>query len=82
MSYYPLLMQNDTFYLELQNEIDKYAAKSKNVLLFGDFNSRVGINCDFVMSLCASVYMCFVVTCWERADLLDIPLVSWVRCGT
>ena len=22
------------------------------------------------MSLCASVYMCFVVTCWERADLL------------
>ena len=22
----------------------------------------------FAMSLCASVYMCFVVTCWERAD--------------
>ena len=21
----------------------------------------------FAMSLCASVYMCFVVTCWERA---------------
>ena len=47
----------------------------------------------FVMSLCASVYMCFVVTCWERADLLALvcgvycefvtfPLVSWVRCGT
>ena len=46
----------------------------------------------FAMSLCASVYMCFVVTCWERADLLAIvcgvycefvtfPLVSWVRCG-
>ena len=43
--------------------------------------------------LCASVYMCFVVTCWERADLLGLvcgvfcefvtfPLVSWVRCGT
>ena len=42
---------------------------------------------------CASVYMCFVVTCWERADLLALvcgvfcefvtfPLVSWVRCGT
>ena len=40
-----------------------------------------------------SVYMCFVVTCWERADLLALgcgvfcefvtfPLVSWVRCGT
>ena len=43
--------------------------------------------------LCASVSMCFVVTCWERADLLALvcgvfcefvtfPLVSWVRCGT
>ena len=47
----------------------------------------------FVMSLFASVYMCFVVTSWERADLLALvcgvycefvtfPLVSWVRCGT
>ena len=47
----------------------------------------------FAMSLCASVYMCFVVTCWERADLLALvcgvycefvtfPLVSWVRRGT
>ena len=46
----------------------------------------------FVMSMCASVYMCFVVTCWETADLLALvcgvfcefvtfPLVSWVRCG-
>ena len=32
----------------------------------------------FVMSLCASVYMCFVVTCWERADLL--ALVCGVYC--
>ena len=24
------------------------------------------------MSWCASVYMCFVVTCWERADLLAL----------
>ena len=46
-----------------------------------------------LLSLCASVYMCFVVTCWERANLLALvcgvycefvtfPLVSWVRCGT
>ena len=39
------------------------------------------------------INMCFVVTCWERADLLALvcgvycefvtfPLVSWVRCGT
>ena len=47
----------------------------------------------FAMSLCASVYICFVVTCWERADLLALvcgafcefvtfPLVSCVKCGT
>ena len=47
----------------------------------------------FAMSLYASVYMCFVVTCWERADLLALvcgvycefvtfPLVSWVMCST
>ena len=47
----------------------------------------------FAMPLCASVYMWLVVTCWERADLLVLvvvsncefitfPLVSWVRCGT
>ena len=46
----------------------------------------------FAMSLCASVYMCFVVTCWERSDILALvcgvycefvtfPLVSWVSCG-
>ena len=23
----------------------------------------------FAMSLCTSIYMCFVITCWERADL-------------
>ena len=32
----------------------------------------------FAMSLCASVYMCFVVTCWERADLL--ALICGVYC--
>ena len=26
----------------------------------------------FSMPLCASVYMCLVVTCWERADLLAL----------
>ena len=34
----------------------------------------------FAMSLCASVYMCFVVTCWERADLLALAILdrrSW-----
>ena len=32
----------------------------------------------FAMSLCESVYMCFVVTCWERAGLL--ALVCSVCC--
>ena len=32
----------------------------------------------FVMPLCASVYLCLVVTCWERADLL--ALVCDVYC--
>ena len=26
----------------------------------------------FAISLCASVYMCLAVTCWERADLLAL----------
>ena len=52
--------------------------------------------CSVFCLLCplyASVYMCFVVTCWERADLLALvcgvycefvtfPLASWVRCAT
>ena len=32
----------------------------------------------FAMSLCASVYMCFVVTCWDRADLLALVILSQV----
>ena len=24
----------------------------------------------FVMPLCVSVYVCLIITCWERADLL------------
>ena len=32
----------------------------------------------FAMSLCASVYLCFVVSCCERADLL--ALVCGVYC--
>ena len=47
----------------------------------------------FTLSLCASVYMCCVVTCWERGtswlsfvvstyEFVTFPLVSWVRCGT
>ena len=37
----------------------------------------------FAMPMCAFVYMCLVVTCWERADLLalvcgvSLPLSHW-----
>ena len=33
-----------------------------------------------VMLLCASVYCCLVVTCWERADLLALvcDVLLWV----
>ena len=33
----------------------------------------------FAMSLCASVYMCFVVTCLEWADLLALVCGVWLR---
>ena len=43
---------------------------SKAVLLLWIFYDFFGL--VFAMSLCASVYMCFLVTSWERADLLAI----------
>ena len=66
-----------------------FTDRSKAVLLLWIFY----VCLVFTMPLCASVYMCLVVTCWERADLLALvcgaycefvtfPLVSWVRCGT
>ena len=68
-----------------------FTDRSKAVLLLWIFYVFV-LSCICYV-LCASVYMCFVVTCWERADLLALvcgfycefvtfPLVSWVRCGT
>ena len=44
----------------------------------------------FAMFLCASVYMCFVVTgltSWlsfvvSNCEIVTFQLVSWVRCGT
>ena len=32
----------------------------------------------WLLSLCTSVYMCYGITCWERADLL--ALVCGVYC--
>ena len=75
----------------IKGEVGVFTDRSKAVLFCGSFMFLFCL--VFAMSLCASVYMCFVVTCWERADLLALrcgvqydfvtfPLVSWVRCGT
>ena len=47
-----------------------FTDRSKAVLLLWIFNVLFCL--VFAMSLCTSVYMCFVVTCWERADLLAL----------
>ena len=47
-----------------------FTDRSKAVLLLWIF--YVFFCLVFAMSLCTSVYMCFVVTCWERADLLAL----------
>ena len=44
-----------------------------NIQLFIEVTRLLCFFClVFAMSLCASFYMCFVVTCWERADLLAL----------
>ena len=53
-----------------------FTGRSKAVLFCGSFMFLFCL--VFAMSLCTSVYMCFVVTCWERADLL--ALVCGVCC--
>ena len=75
----------------LSPPVKYFTDRSKAVLLLWIFYVFV-LSCVCYV-LCASVFMCFVVTCWERADLLALvcgvfcefvtfPLVSWVRCGT
>ena len=53
-----------------------FTDRSKAVLLLWIFYVFFLFCLVFAMSFCTSVYMCFVVTCWERADLL--ALVSGV----
>ena len=54
----------------LSSPVKYFTGHSKAVLLLWIFN--VFICLLFAMSLCASVNMCLVVTCWERADLLTL----------
>ena len=80
-----------SFILKLSRSNGSNDEKNGKVLLLWIFYVFV-LSCVCYV-LCASVCMCFVVTCWERADLLALvcgvfcefvtfPLVSWVRCGT
>ena len=75
----------------LSPPVKYFTDRSKAVLLLWIFYVFV-LSCVCYV-LCTSFYMCFVVTCWERADLLALvcgvfcefvtfPLVSRVRCGT
>ena len=50
----------------LSPPVKYFTDRSKAVLLLWIFFFCL----VFAMPLCASVYVCFVVTCWERADLL------------
>ena len=54
----------------LSPPVKYFTDRSKAVLLLWIF--YVFFCPAFAMSMCASVYMCFVVTCWERADILAI----------
>ena len=55
----------------LSPPVKYFTDRSKAVLLLWIF--YVVVFClVFAMHLYASVYLCFVVTCWERADILAL----------
>ena len=63
----------------LSPPVKYFTDRSKAVLLLWIF--YVFFFClAFVMPLCASVYMCLVVICWERSDLLALVcgVLLWV----
>ena len=55
---------------DTESQDQTFTDRSKAVLLLWILN--VFVCRVFAMSFCASVYMCLVVTCWERADLLAL----------
>ena len=55
---------------DLSPPVKYFTDRSKAVLLLWIF--YVLFCLVIAMPLCASVYMCLVVTCWERADLLAL----------
>ena len=56
--------------VDLRSPVKYLTDRSKAVLLLWIFH--VFFCLVFDMPLCAFVYMCLVVTCWERTDLLAL----------
>ena len=67
----PNISSMQLLWASLSPPVKYFTDRSKAVLLLWIF--YVVFFClVFAISLCTSVYMCFVVACWERADLLAL----------
>ena len=67
-----MLFRGVTYMCVLYNVVSEY--HSVQIPRWGVYSQlKVYFFClAFAMPLCASFNMCLVVTCWERADLLDL----------
>ena len=76
-SIYTVFLKNRKIIFKMKiSKVTDYAALNPPVKYFTDRSFFCGsfmfFCLVFAMSLCASVYMCFVVTSWEKADLLAL----------
>ena len=61
----------DEFTVPFKKRLHKLPLFTLSLLLLTTYtDNRVGKT--FSMPLCVSVYICLVVTCWERADLCGV----------
>ena len=68
-----LICLNSESYMSVHVLLNLFNKLLKSDKIRGFCGSFMFLFCRvFAMSLCASVYMCFVVTCGERADLLAL----------
>ena len=81
--YFSTILRNMDFFLNSIRKIvirvtssKRYQNVRSDLTILGPFANVTLTLCVswvvFAMSLCASVYVCYVVTCWERADLLAL----------
>ena len=81
--YFSTILRNMEFFLNSIRKIvirvtssKRYQNVRSDLTILGPFANVTLTLCVswvvFAMSLCASVYVCYVVTCWERADLLAL----------